>query len=166
VSPPAQIGVSSTFKGIYVIRYLLFAGGTAVAFAIIKRTLFSPTTLWPALLLGLAAGLIAFRPQLKPLFWPRLVLSRDALYLVKRKQAVTLPWQAIRAVRAEPPRLAIELHAPMTAPGGQTVERIDLEARQLGGTAEELAKTLAPLIEGSRGQLPPDAEVRAQLQLA
>ncbi len=167
VPPVWRYGVTSAFKGIYVIRYFLFAGGLSIGAGMLERWIFGTVPPVAGLLAGFFVGLLAFRGQLQPLRWPSLYLSRENLYLVQRKQAVTLPWNAIQSVAAAGPLVVLELKQPMTAPTGGVADQIQLEAKKRGTGAEPLASALrAPLSDpASRAALPPDAFIREKLAL-
>src|SRR5579871_2051567 len=143
---PWRFALSSTMRGIYVIRLFLFAGGVGILGGLLERTIGHTDRPILGLALGLAVGLVAFRGQLKPLRWPRLYLSQTSLHLVQRRQVVTLPWQAIRAASASGAEVAVQLATPMIAPDGQPAEAIQLEARKFGEAASSLAEALTGLI--------------------
>lgn len=164
--PPWRYGFSPTLKAIYVIRYLLFSGGVAVAAAMVQRAAFGaqPPTL--GLLIGLAVGLVLFRSQLRPLGYPALLLSRDALYVVRRKAFVTLPWTAIRSVAQEGEEVALSLDPPLPLPEGSTA-RFALRPAQLSVPAPRLSAELRAVVEDprARAQLPDDAALRQRANL-
>jgi hypothetical protein len=164
---PFAFGASSALKGIYVIRYLMFSGGTAIAGAMIDRLAFGAERGAFGLLAGLLVGLVVFRSQLKALWWPRIVLSQDALYLVQRKQAVTLPWSSIASVAHDGPRVVLQLKAPMKSPDGAAVDQIQLEAKKFASGAQGLADALRKPLDSAeeRAKLPPDPAVRKTLQI-
>lgn len=164
---PARYGVSSTLRGIYLIRYLLFSGGLASALGMLQRAALGAQPPVAGLLIGFFVGLLVFRGQLRPLRWPTLVLSQDAVYLVQRRQAVTLPWKSIRAVAADGPRVTLHLREALRSPTGETTEAIQLEARKFGVSPEKLLGALGGLLSDplARLKLPPDQKVRASLQI-
>ncbi|MFZ5468412.1 MAG: hypothetical protein ACOZIN_03150 [Myxococcota bacterium] len=162
-----RYGFSATLKGIYLIRYLLFSGGAAIAAAMVERLLFpghAPVAGW---VLGLGVGLFVFRGQLFPLSWPTLLLSRDHLYLVRKRQAMALPWKSVRAVRHDDARVTLELGEPMRAPDGQLADQISLEAKKLGTPAGDLVLELERLLTDPKAlaTLPEDVRVRRDLGL-
>src|SRR5438046_3031184 len=114
---PWRVSFSSTLKGIYVMRYFLFSGGTAIAGALVQRASGEPRPL-AGLAVGLAAGLFLFRGQLRPLSYPSLALGRESLFLVQKKQAVILPWNQISEVKQSPQQVSLVLAEPMKAPDG------------------------------------------------
>jgi hypothetical protein len=164
---PWRYGVSNAFKGIYVMRYLIFAGGLAIALAVLERTFLKSEHPVMGLVIGFIAGLLMFRSQLRPLFWPTLVLSQQSLYLLRRKHALALPWSNIRTVSEQSGRVALQLAEPMTSPEGQVVEQLQLDPRTLGTKAASLLALIQSAVQSTerRSQLPTDAHVRRAVGL-
>ncbi|MBI3183881.1 MAG: hypothetical protein HYZ28_17225 [Myxococcales bacterium] len=160
-----RYGLSTTYRGIYLLRYLLFSSGLAVGFALLERQVLGSRPPLGGLAVGLLAGLVLFRGQLRPLRWPRVLLSRETLYVVHRRQTVALPWPALREVAQVGELVAIRLAQPIAAPSGEPAEEIRLEARKLGAAPDRLATALERLRTDSaaRGGLPEDVAVRAVL---
>ena len=167
VSPPPalawQYGLSATMRGIYVMRFLLFAGGASIAMAVVQRELTGTERPLLGLGIGLLAGMVAFRGQLRAARGPRLLLSQTALYLVERRRAVALPWKAIEGAPVEDARVTVRLREPMLGPGGQPTLAIKLNAHKLGTGTDELAQALERFAHqaDARQQLPPDAAIQA-----
>jgi hypothetical protein len=164
-SVPWRYGISSTLKGVYVLRYLLFSGGAAIAGALLERATAPSHRPWVGFLVGFLTGLIIFRGQLRALRWPRLYLARDSLYLVQARRVVALPWKALHAVSPTSGRLTLSLKEPLLAPDGHPAEAIQLEASKLGVAAADLERALRGYVEDAtaRGRLPEDAQVLALL---
>jgi hypothetical protein len=164
---PWRFAFSGTLKSIYVIRWLLFSGGTAIAFAMVERLAFESERPLLGLGLGFLVGLGVFRGQLRPLRWPSLSLSQDALYLVQGKQVTTLPWSSIRAVVAEGHLVTLQLAQPLTAPSGEVIDQVKLDAKKLGTSVPLLTDALAPVVadRAARSALPTDGKLRALLRL-
>ncbi len=159
--PPAQFGFSGTLKGIYVIRYLLFSLGTAVAGALIQRAFKWERAPILGLGLGLAAGLVLFRAQLRPLSWPSLILSESALYFRERGSGVrTVPWPSVRGIEERDGVIQIVGEEGSRDP-------ISLEPRKLGTSKERLREALDTLVKdpSARAGLPADKRVRTFLGL-
>lgn len=136
-----RFGASSTLRGIYVIRYFLFAGGLAILGALIQRSASGEGHSVLGLLLGLAAGLFVFRGQLSALRWPELLLTQEGVYLVNRKKPAGLPWEAIDEVAHRNGTIAIRMRGSPTNPPAE----IELQARQYGTSSEVLAKAISQL---------------------
>jgi hypothetical protein len=162
---PWKFGISSTLKGIYVIRYLLFSGGSAIAGSMVQRIVGSKDVPVIGIVVGLIVGLLAFRGQLRPLSWPKLMLSQTTLRLIQRKRVVELPWEAISGVGQVADRIAVSLKAPMTAPNGDVVEQIQLEPLKFGASPGVLGQALEQLSqsEALRSRLPSDEQVKSAL---
>jgi hypothetical protein len=160
-------GASSALRGIYLLRYLLFSGGLSIAGAMVHRAALKSERPVLGLAVGLLIGLFLFRSQLRPLSWPRLVLSQNALYLVQRQRAVTLPWASISKVAVEGTRVSVQLKAPMTSPSGEVADQIQLESRMFAAGAAMLGAALSAAVENpsERGRLPDDGKVRQLLKL-
>ncbi len=167
MTPRWIYGYSSTLRSIYVLRYLLFAGGTAVLGGVLERLVTGWERSGLGLLAGLALGLVVFRRQLRPLRAPQLALSQDAVYLVQRKQAVTLPWHTIKAISLAGDRVVLELSQALRAPTGELADQIQLEPKSFGSAPAKLREALAAALadEAQRKQLPPDSRVRTLLSI-
>jgi len=154
---PWRIEVSNTYRGIYVMRYLLFSGGMAIAAALLERSIVGPRLPGIGLLVGLALGFVLFRSQLRPLRFPRLAMSRETLYVLRRDQTFSVPWKELRGVT--PRDGNVELECP-----GETVT---LVAKELGSKAENLANRLSRLQRDElfRSALPDEVRARAMLGL-
>jgi hypothetical protein len=167
-SPPRwHYAYSGTLRSIYVMRYLLFSGGVAVLFGVLERQLTGWDRSGLGLLVGLALGLVLFRGQLRPLRAPQLALSQDAVYLVERKQAVTLPWHTVRAISVSGHRVILELTQPLRAPTGELADQIQLEPRTFGSAPAALKDALTRALndEAQRRLLPSDQRVRSLLSI-
>ena len=158
---------SGTLRGIYVLRYLLFSGGVAVLFGVFERRITGAQHSGLGLVTGLALGLFLFRRQLKPLRAPSLALSQDAVYLVERKQAVTLPWNTIRTISLSGQRVVLELSQPLAAPTGEVADQVQLEPRSFGTAPAPLQAALQAALrdEAQRRTLPSDERVRTVLAI-
>jgi hypothetical protein len=151
---------SGTLRGIYVIRYLLFSGGCAILGALVERTATGTDRSVAGLLIGLALGMVLFRGQLRALRWPALVLSQDALYLLRKGKAVAVvPWTAIGEVERRDGLVSLRL---VGSEEGGFREALKLEPRQHGIGAESLQKTLRMLADNRelRSRLPSDEQLR------
>ena len=157
---------SSTLRSIYVLRYLLFAGGVAVAGGLLQRSLGSTGKPTLGLLVGLVVGMVVFIGQLRHAFAPRLALSREALYLVKRGQISKLPWKSVREVSRAGNCILLHLTEPISWESAKAVRDIRLNPRRLGTTAAKLHSSLRVLATdaGFREKLPSDAELRRRLE--
>jgi hypothetical protein len=154
-----RFAVSSTLRGIYAIRYLLFSGGMAILGALIQRAFSGAERTAFGLLVGLAVGLVVFRGQLRPLRWPTLLLSQEAIYLIRGKTAAIIPWASVEEIAVSEGAVVLRvLPASKSAP----VEQIRLKARQYGTSADALEKTLRPLAAGRqlRSALPTEEQLR------
>ncbi len=160
-------GYSGTLRGIYVLRYLLFAGGTAVLFGVAQRLITGWNASGVGLVVGLGLGLVIFRGQLRPLRAPSLALSQDAVYLVQRKQAVTLPWKTLKGISLSGERVVLQLTQPLTAPTGEVADEIQLMPRTFGSHPEPLKDALERLLrdDALRRGLPADQKVRTLLAI-
>jgi len=154
-----RFAVSSTLRGIYAIRYLLFSGGMAILGALIQRALSGAERSAAGLLVGLAVGLVVFRGQLRPLRWPTLLLTQEAIYLVRRKRAAIIPWASVDEIAASEGAVVLRVLRASESP---PVERIYLEARQYGTAAAELQKRLRQLAADKqlRSALPTEDQLR------
>jgi hypothetical protein len=157
---------SSTLRSIYVLRYFLFAGGTAVAGALLElwtRKVERPVL---GLLVGLAMGLVVFWGQLRNAFAPRLALSQAALYLVKSRRSARLPWEHVREVVRDGNQVVLRLSVPTSWNGSEPGSEIHLAPRQLGTGAAELFESLQgfALEPSSRQRLPNDADLQARIE--
>ncbi len=143
-------------------RYLLFSGGLAIAGALVERAALGTEEAALGFTIGFAAGLAVFRTQLRALWWPTLAVSRDAVYLIRRKQASIIPWQSIAEVLGEGRLVTLRLASPLASSDGSPVEQIQLEARKLGTAHAVLLQTLQRYAQGrsARMVLPDDARVR------
>lgn len=157
---------SSTLRSIYVLRYLLFAGGVAVAGALVQRSLVSTQKPALGLLVGLMVGMVVFVGQLRHAFAPRLVLSQEALYLVKRGRISRLPWKSVREVGREGNCILLRLSEPLSWESAKAVPDIRLNAGRLGSTAARLYSNLRALAGDARlrEKLPSDAELRGRFE--
>lgn|GEM_PF-3494171 len=157
---------SSTLRSIYVLRYLLFAGGLAVAGALVQRSLVSTQKPTLGLLAGLGVGMVVFIGQLRHAFAPGLALSRDALYWVKRRRISRLPWKSVREVSRDGNRILLRLSEPVAWGSAQAAPEIRLNARRLGSTPARLHSNLRGLAAeaGLREKLPSDSEVRSRIE--
>ncbi|MGQ0507895.1 MAG: hypothetical protein ACT4TC_21545 [Myxococcaceae bacterium] len=158
---------SSTLRSIYVLRFLLFSGGAAVAGGVIQRLATQSDRVGWGLLLGLIAGMVLFRGQLAQVRAPSLALSREALYLVQRKQAVTLPWNTVSGVSIDGPRVVVQLSKTLETPGGAPADQIQLEAKRFGAAPTTLHNALSTALLGeeARRTLPADDRVRSLLSI-
>lgn len=136
--PPWRFSISSTLRGIYVIRYFLFAGGLAIAGALIQRAAVGEAPPVLGLLLGFGAGLLLFRGQLRPLSWPTLVLSQQAIYLLQRKGPPTvLPWASVEEISHGEGKVYLRVRG----------SPLELEARKYGTSADALGRALRQLAD-------------------
>lgn len=154
-----RFAVSSTLRGIYAIRYLLFSGGMAILGALIQRALSGAERSGVGLLLGWAVGLVVFRGQLRPLQWPTLLLTQEAIWLIRRKAAAIIPWGSVEEIVASEGAVILRVRRGSESPPG---ERIRLEARQYGTAADALEKTLRQLSANRqlRSALPTEEQLR------
>jgi hypothetical protein len=160
-SAPWRFQFSSTLKSIYVIRYLLFSGGAAIAVAMVQRLASGSERTGLGLLAGLAVGLVLFRSQLRPLSLPVLALGQEHLFFVRKGKAIALPWPAIRAVTERGKHVAVQLAATATRPDGTAGDAFELRGSDFGLTAPQLAQLLQGYREPlARSPLPTDAELR------
>ena len=136
-----RFGASSTLRGIYVIRYFLFAGGLAILGALIQRSTSGEEHAVIGLLLGFAAGLFVFRGQLSALRWPELLLTQEGVYVLNRKKATALSWEAIEEVAHREGTIAIRVRGRQTSPPGE----IGLQARHYGTSSEALGRAISQL---------------------
>jgi hypothetical protein len=150
-------------RGIYIIRFALFAGGVSIGTAVAQRALTGTERPLLGLGIGLLAGLVAFRGQLRAARGPRLFLSQTSLYVVDRRRAVALPWTAIEGAPIENARVTIRLREPMLGPDGQPTLAIQLNAHKLGTGRDELSQALDGFARQAdvREKLPPDAAIQA-----
>jgi hypothetical protein len=150
-------------RGIYVIRFLLFAGAVAIALAVVQRGLTGTERPLLGLGIGFLAGLFAFRGQLRAARGPKLFLSQTSLYLVQRRRAVVVPWTAIEGAPVESGRVTVRLREPMLGPDKLPTQAIKLNAHKLGAGTDDLSRALDGFARQteSRQQLPPDAAVQA-----
>jgi hypothetical protein len=164
---PWRFSLSSTVRGIYFIRYLLFSGGAAIAAALIERSLIQQERAVAGLLIGFALGLLAFRGQLRPLRWPALAMSQQAIYLVRRHRAWILPWSSIQAVAEEGRWVTLRLSAPVRSPEGSLVGQIQLDPKKFGVAHESLMEAVRGFwkSELARAGLPSDHQLREVLRL-
>jgi len=157
---------SGTLRSIYVLRYFLFAGGAAVAGALLQLRATKVERPVLGLLVGLAVGLVLFLGQIRNAFAPRLALSQGALYLVKHRHSARLPWEHVREVVREGNRVVLRLSVPTSWNGRDPGSEIHLLPRQLGTGAEELFESLQgfALEPSSRQMLPTDEDLRARIE--
>lgn len=154
-----RFAVSSTLRGIYAIRYLLFSGGMAILGALIQRALSGAERTGAGLLVGLAVGLVVFRGQLQPLRWPTLLLTQEAIFLIGRRTTAIIPWASVEEIGTSQGAVVLRLRrASESAPA----ERIRLEARKYGTGADALEKTLRQLAADGRlrSSLPTEEQLR------
>jgi hypothetical protein len=161
---PLRIELSNTYRGIFVMRYLLFSGGLAIAGGVLERLARGPGHSLLGLLLGLVVGLFLFRGQLRPLRYPRLALSQDALYVLKSGSPVGVPWRDIGSIQASGDKVLLEL---TKTPPGLAEPRLQLVARELGSQPDNLASRLSRFHrdEAFRANLSDDKRTRAVLGL-
>ena len=129
---PWRLQFSSTLKSIYVLRYLLFSGGVAIAAALLQRALLGPQRPGLGLLVGLAVGLVVFRGQLRPFSLPVLALGQEHLFFVRKGAAVLVPWSAIRSVTEQGKAVVVQLAGPGPRPDGTVGESFQLGSRDFG----------------------------------
>jgi hypothetical protein len=166
--PPAwHFSVSSTVRGIYVLRYFLFAGGLAIAGALVERTALGGDRSLAGFATGLAAGLLIFRAQLRALRWPTLAISQDAVYLIRRKTATVISWDSIAEIVDEGPFVTLQLRTPLSSPDGEAVQQIRLETRKFGTSHVALLEDLRRYARApaARTDLPDDARLRRLLAM-
>jgi len=154
-----RFAVSSTLRGIYAIRYLLFSGGMAILGALIERALSGTERSAAGLLVGLGVGLLVFRGQLRPFRWPTLLLTQEAICLVGRKSAAIIPWASVEEIAASEGAVVLGV---LRASESRPIERIRLVARQYGTAADTLVKTLRRLAADRqlRSALPTEEQLR------
>src|SRR5262249_18716218 len=126
-TPTAHFGLSSTVRGIYAIRYLLFSGSSAIAFAMLERVLTRSQHVGAGLFVWLMVCLLIFRGQMRRLFLPRLLLGQAALYLVRRRQVSAIPWSALKEIRSDGAQISLVLLAPMMSPKGYPTDEVRLQ---------------------------------------
>ena len=155
-----RFAVSSTLRGIYAIRYLLFSGGMAILGALIQRALSGAERTGVGLLVGLAVGLVVFRGQLQPLRWPALLLTQEAIFLVGRRTVAIIPWASVAEIGTSPGAVVLGLRR--AAESAPVVERFRLEARKYGTGADALEKMLRQLTADGqlRSSLPTEEQLR------
>jgi len=166
-SPPWRFSASSTVRGIYVLRYFLFSGGLAIAGALLERAALGTDRALVGFVIGFAAGLIVFRGQVRALWWPTLAVSREAVYLIRRKRATIIPWDSIAGVLDDGRFIALQLQSRLALPDGSPVEQVKLETRKLGTSHAALLNALQLYAKGraSRMDLPDDAHLRQLLAI-
>jgi len=154
----SRYGVSSTFRGIYVMRWLLFSGAAAIGLGWLELQWNRGQGAGTGLGIGLACGLVLFRGQLAPLRWPVLVLRRDRLHLLHRRKDVSFPWQAVARAFATGSQLTLEFRQPLLGPDGEPTAAIQLDARRFGVDAPTWAEELTELAANAsaRQALPPE----------
>ncbi|HME90992.1 MAG TPA: hypothetical protein VKE49_06185 [Myxococcaceae bacterium] len=167
-SPPWRFSASSTVRGIYVLRYLLFSGGLAIAGALVERSALGVDRPLAGFAIGFAAGLVIFRGQLRALWWPTVAASRESVYLIRRNRATIIPWDSIAGVLEDSGFVALQLRSPLALPDGSPVERVRLEARKMGTSHRALLDAMQLYAQGraSRIDLPDDAQVRQLLAMS
>ena len=160
-----RFAVSSTLRGIYVIRYFLFSGGCAILGALIERAAVGADRSLAGLLIGLGGGLVIFRGQLRPLFWPSLALGQESLYLIRRGRAAVVQWASIDQIAAEKKVVCLRLIGSTTKP--ESAQTIRLDPRKLGTSFDSLLKQLVALAADPqrRLQLPTDEQLRRALAI-
>jgi hypothetical protein len=164
-TPSAHFGLSSTVRGIYAIRYLLFSGGSAIAFAMLERVLTRSQHAGAGLFIGFMSGLFIFRSQMRRVFSPRLLLGQTALYLARRRRVSAIPWSALKEIRTEGTQISLALSVPMLSPQGFPTEEVRLQPRIFGTTLQELQRSLSFFLDPlNRQKLPDDAHVRDRLR--
>jgi hypothetical protein len=160
-----RFAVSSTLRGIYVIRYFLFSGGSAILGALIERSATGGDRPIAGLLIGFAVGLLIFLGQLRPLSWPSLAVSQEAVYLIRKGRASVIPWSAIDQIEAEDRFVSLRL-VPR-ALEGESTDAIRLEPRKFGMGSAALQETLRMLANNRelRSRLPSDEQLRRALAI-
>ncbi len=153
-----RLAASSTLRGIYVIRYFLFSGGCAILGALVERAAVAADHPIAGLLIGFVVGLVIFRGQLRPLSWPWLALSQEAVFLVRKGKAAAIPWSAIVEIEEQDRSVSLRLARPLRSVDGEDAEMIRLEPRKLGVARDFLANTLRLLAR--------DRELRSRLPSA
>lgn len=163
-SLPTRIRLPSRTRTFCVVRAVFTLVGYAAIGAIV--TIVFKLSVWPGVAAGALIGVILARKHLNPLSWPALYLSRDALYLVRRrKSAQVIPWEALSAVRPGGALVTLEFTRELEAPGAGMVSGLAVEANKVGMSAQ----SLADLLEEARrdpSKLTEDSLVRAQLTSA
>jgi hypothetical protein len=153
---PWRFQLSGTLKAIYVMRYAMFSGGAAIAFALAQRAYDGRVGI--GLLLGLLVGLFLFRGQLRPFRVPAMGLGRERIHFVHRKQERTLEWAKVMSVSPHDRYVALMLE------GGGSMEIL---ARDYGLSAPALATLLEGFLQPvRRSLLPADPEVQRALGVA
>jgi len=153
---PWRFQFSGTLKAIYVMRYLMFSGGAAIALAVAQRAYDGHVGI--GLLLGLPVGLFLFRGQLRPFRVPAMGLGRDRIHFVHKKQDRALEWEKVASISAHDRYVALVLE------GGGSMEIL---ARDYGLSSQALATLLQGFLQPvRRNLLPSDAEVRRALGAA
>jgi hypothetical protein len=157
-----RLAASSTLRGIYVIRYFLFSGGCAIFGALVERAVVPTNRPIAGLLLGFAIGLVIFRGQLRPLWWPWLALSQEAVFLVHKGKAAAIPWSSISDITEGNRSVSLNLARPLKSVEGEDTETIRLEPRQLGIGRDVLASTLRKFARDRdlRARLPSEEQLR------
>lgn len=144
-----------------VVRYAafvsLFTAIAGVGAVLLKQ---SP---WVAGTLGFVLGAAIFRGKLRALSWPRLALSRDHVYLVRRNQhALVIPWEAITRIAPDAHRVMLEFVTELEVPGQGMIAGLGLDSSKLGVSANELAAALENA-RANRSGLPSDEEARRSI---
>lgn len=153
---PWRFQFSGTLKAIYVMRYLMFSGGVAIALAVAQRAYDGHVGI--GLVAGLLVGLFLFRGQLRPFRVPAMGLGRERIHFVHRKQDRAIEWDKVTSVSAHDRYVALVME------GGGSME---LLARDYGLSSQALATLLQGFLQPvRRSLLPADAEVRRQLGVA
>lgn len=158
---PVRLRFSSTLKSIYVLRYLLFSGGLAIAGAMLERLFTRSDRAGLGLLLGLAAGLFAFRSQLRPFSLPQLVMGREHLWFIRRGRDVAIPWQLIARIEHDSRNVTLSLSRAQPLLDGATGSRLVLRGLDYGTTAPMLGDLLRRAADpDERRAFPSDDEIR------
>ncbi|HLL52870.1 MAG TPA: hypothetical protein VK447_04940 [Myxococcaceae bacterium] len=164
--PPWRLRFPPTLKGIYLLRYLLFSGGVAVGAGVLQRAVTGMGRPVAGLVLGLAAGLVLFRGQLRPFSLPELALGQEHLHFVRGRSAIAVPWALVREVEARGRNVEVRLGAAARGPDGTSASAFTLRALDCGLSAVKLAELLSALREPSaRKALPTETQLREALRL-
>lgn len=156
--------MSGTLRGIYLIRYLLFSGGAAIALALIERWANGGQRPWHGLILGFGLGLVLFRSQVSRARAPVLFLSRSALSLVGKGKAVHIPWGLVEQCSVAKARLKLRLSAPIFKQAGSSATTLCLDPRDFGTSSQLLTEELTALATdpSQRAKLPSAEELASR----
>lgn len=155
--------MSGTLRGIYLIRYLLFSGGAAIALALVERWAVVGQRPWHGLVVGFGLGLVLFRSQVSRARAPTLLLSRSALSLVGKGKSVHIPWGLVEQCSVAKARLNLKLSAPLSKQSGSSTT-LSLDPRDFGTSSQLLTEELAALAAdpAQRARLPSDEELASR----